>query len=112
MMSDSVTFGDRLRDLRKRAGKTQQELAGDLVGRFSEAGLKVSQTTISAWEQRAFAPAEEKLRVLAEYFYVPVTYFVVPRRSRAERMERARQYIEGIRTASFYHVEQAQESEQ
>lgn len=57
----------RLRELRKEKGLTQKELA---------AVLKVSDSTLSYWEQGKFEPDNFLLKEIAKYFNVSVEYLL------------------------------------
>ncbi len=61
-----ANFGRRLRTLRKKLGKSQLEVAED---------LKLQQTRISYWERLENAPKEQVVRLLTDYYSVPITFF-------------------------------------
>jgi transcriptional regulator with XRE-family HTH domain len=67
------SFGERLRELRKRTGLSQAEIAELINQQFRD--TRMSQTTLSALEQRVSAPRQEVIEMLAEYYNVPITYF-------------------------------------
>jgi len=67
-------FGEKLKELRQRAGKSQEEVVKELTEMFY-GQAHISQSTLSALEQRRTAPREAVLQVLAEYYDVPITYF-------------------------------------
>ena len=69
-------FGDTLRLLRKRTGKSQATIVDEIQARFPEANM--SQTKLSDLERRPKAPAEPTLRVLAAYYGIPVVDFFRP----------------------------------
>ena len=54
-----VKFAENLKDLRKRKGLSQKELA-DIVG--------VDQRTVSAWETKTAEPSLDMLATLCELF--------------------------------------------
>ena len=56
-----VEFNEKLRELRRRAGFTQEELA---------AALNVSRAAVAKWEQGRGYPAIDSLRDIARYFSV------------------------------------------
>jgi transcriptional regulator with XRE-family HTH domain len=56
-----MTFGERLKELRKQKGITQQELA-DI--------LKVGRPTVAGYETKGKQPDFEKLAMLCKYFNV------------------------------------------
>lgn len=66
------TFGDKLRDLRKRRKLSQIDAATDLAEIYD---IRMSQTTLSALEQRATPPKAEIVEVLADYFKVSPDFF-------------------------------------
>ena len=57
-----MTFGERLKTFRKKAGLTQEELA-------EKAG--VSNITISQWENGIYAPTMTRIKALAKALNVP-----------------------------------------
>lgn len=60
-----ISFGDRLRILRKEAGLTQDELAKR---------THLSQTAISNWESSNRIPSIDYAIILAKYFGVTLDY--------------------------------------
>ena len=58
-----MEFGEKLQQLRKRKGLTQEELAGCLY---------VSRTAISKWESGRGYPSIDSLRAIARFFSVSV----------------------------------------
>ena len=60
-------FSERLRELRTKKGKTQQEMA-DLVG--------VNRATYSSYERDVSVPPYEKAKVFADYLNVNVDYLM------------------------------------
>ena len=62
-----ISFGDKLKSLRKLIGKTQQDVAAELC---------VKQATISYLEKRHDKPRDsELLKKLFEYFNIEEKYF-------------------------------------
>ena len=61
------TIGDKIRDLRKKAGLSQEEL-GYEVG--------VSRQAVSKWEMGKSIPNTENLIALSRFFDVEVSYFI------------------------------------
>lgn len=86
-------FGDKLRALRLKIGKSQSEVAQEIEELFGES-IRMSQSTISALEQRETAPREDVLEVLAHYFHVPIMYFF-EREDRAG-VDKARNYLQRL----------------
>lgn len=93
------TFGERLRQLRKKAGKNQTTVANELNERYPDA--RVSQTTVSALEGRISAPREDVLRILAEYYDVPVGHFFELVEDREQHIDFARAYIRSLHERKF-----------
>jgi len=60
------TFGQKLLELRKQKGLSQEQLATD---------LNISQSSISNYESGATKPDTDILQKIAEYFRVPIAYF-------------------------------------
>ena len=60
-------FSERLRELRTKKGKTQQEMA-DLVG--------VNRATYSSYERDVSIPPYEKAKVFADYLNVNIDYLM------------------------------------
>jgi transcriptional regulator with XRE-family HTH domain len=58
--------GNRIRELRQKAGESQEELA---------AALKVAANTISRWETATYKPSLEDLDKLARHFRVSILEF-------------------------------------
>ena len=93
MNNNLKTFGEKLKDLRIRAGKSQTEAANEIALQFPNR-IRISQTTLSTLEQRTEPPRYEVVQVLAEFFGVPPTYFDP---QNTERIEGARAYLEMLR---------------
>jgi transcriptional regulator with XRE-family HTH domain len=73
MENHTDSFGSKLRDLRKRLGKSQVEVVNELRRLFPE--MRISQTALSALELRPTAPRGDVLDKLAQYYGVVETYF-------------------------------------
>lgn len=58
-----MEFGEKLQDLRKKSGLTQEELARELY---------VSRTAVSKWESGRGYPSIESLKQIGKYFSVPI----------------------------------------
>jgi transcriptional regulator with XRE-family HTH domain len=101
-----TAFGERLRRLRSRTGKTQAKVAAEISELFPSNTL--TQTGLSALENRETAPREAVLRVLSEYYGVPLSYFVentdVKEEEQKARRRRALSYIEEIRKGQVKHA--------
>lgn len=65
-MKDLI-FAERLRELRKSRGKTQQDLA-DL--------LNIRRSTYGEYERGVILPPTDKIQVLANYFNVTVDWLI------------------------------------
>lgn len=99
-MDTNNTFGERLKSLRRQTGKSQVEVATELAEMFPD--IRMSQTTLSALEQRATAPRGEVLECLARYYNVPLKYFFEEENSADEsRLAAARAYLEKLRSVSM-----------
>lgn len=62
-----MTLGERIHELRKAAGISQEQLAE---------GLEVSRQSISKWERDQSAPELDKLAALSELFHVSLDQLV------------------------------------
>ncbi len=82
------SFGERLKTLRRRTGKTQLEVAQELKAQNPD--LAISQANFSHLEQRKTAPRPAILETLADYFGVKVDYFL---RDEDESFESRRPHI-------------------
>ena len=58
---------NRIRELRKKKGLTQKELAKH---------LKVADSTLSYWEMGKYEPDSKTLMKLSEFFRVPIDYIL------------------------------------
>ena len=68
------SFGKRLKTLRMGMGKTQLDIAEELTDRYPD--FAISQANISHLERREAAPRNEMLTILADFFGVPISYFL------------------------------------
>ena len=57
-----MEFNERLQELRKQKGLTQEELAKELY---------VSRTAVSKWESGRGYPGIESLKMIAKFFSLP-----------------------------------------
>jgi transcriptional regulator with XRE-family HTH domain len=94
-MARSLNFGERLLRLRKTLGKSQMQVAEEIEALFPNA-IRMSQTTLSALEQRDSAPREDVIDVLCKYYNVPITYFFVDVDT-GDRPFDVKSYIEALR---------------
>ena len=62
-----MTFNEKLKELRKKKGLTQEELASE---------LNVSRQAITKWETGEGAPDIDNLRNIALFFHVSVDYLI------------------------------------
>jgi len=58
-------FGQKLTELRKQKGLSQDELATE---------LSISQSSVSNYESGTTTPDSEILKKIADYFHIPVSY--------------------------------------
>ncbi len=70
----TYNFGSQLRNARRKFNLSQTELAEDLAKYYPD--LRISQTTISAWEQLEKPPKMEVLEQLSDYFEMPLRLWV------------------------------------
>lgn len=75
-LSDDKTFIERLKELRKQSGLTQQQLA-DIVG--------TTQQNIAFWETGRQRPKQPSLIKLANYFNVSIDYLLVGKAQAEEK---------------------------
>jgi len=61
-----MSFGAKLKALRIEQRRSQEYVAGC---------MGISQSYLGVLEQREFAPRQEVLEILAEYYGLPVVYF-------------------------------------
>lgn len=76
-LSDDKTFIERLKELRKQSGLTQQQLA-DIVG--------TTQQNIAFWETGRQRPKQPSLIKLANYFNVSIDYLLVGKAQAEEKL--------------------------
>lgn len=60
-MVDSMVFAEKLKQLRDRAGISQEQLAGQ---------IGVSRQVVTKWENGTGTPKIDNLKALADYFHV------------------------------------------
>ena len=84
-LSDDKTFIERLKELRKQSGLTQQQLA-DIVG--------TTQQNIAFWETGRQRPKQPSLIKLANYFNVSIDYLLV---GKAQAEEKSSVFPERLR---------------
>jgi transcriptional regulator with XRE-family HTH domain len=60
--------GDKIRELRLRENLSEAELGAKIL---------VSQQAIAKWEKRRTIPNADNLKVIADFFGVPISYFYV-----------------------------------
>jgi transcriptional regulator with XRE-family HTH domain len=63
----NLVFSERLRELRKSRGRTQQEIA-DL--------LNIRRSTYGEYERGVILPPTDKIQILAKYFNVTVDWLI------------------------------------
>lgn len=100
-MSATLSFREKLLWLRKRAQKSQMEMANELAQRFPD--ISISQTKISALETGEISPRKELLEALAEYFGVDVG-FLLDASSEPNAIAQARQYLDSLRNSAAFSV--------
>lgn len=74
MLGNVGYFGERLKSLRRRTGKTQLEVAQAL--KLAHPDLAISQANVSHLEKRDLVPRPDVLKILADYFGVSVDYLL------------------------------------
>ncbi|MBZ0307363.1 MAG: helix-turn-helix domain-containing protein, partial [Anaerolineae bacterium] len=89
-------FGHKLKELRRRVGKSQIEVVEEIVKLFP-GKIRMSQTTLSALEQRTTAPRGEILEILSKYFGVPTAYFFEGTENQEEKSLDVYEYLEALR---------------
>ena len=89
-----MEFCEKLQELRKSRGLTQEELAEQLY---------VSRTAISKWESGRGYPSIDSLKAIAKYFSVSVddllsgdTVLAIAEEDRARREKRSRTLVFGL----------------
>ena len=73
-----MEFGERLYELRKKAGMSQEDLA---------AALEVTRQTVSKWEVGDSTPDMGKLAAAADLFGVSLDYLVLGKTSAASKLD-------------------------
>lgn len=94
------SFGQKLKLLRMKTGKSQLEVSQEIILFYPES--KLTQTNISRLERQESAPREDVLHVLAEYYGVDINYFYSY--ETFDRMKEARAYIDEIKLNSAIQV--------
>ena len=69
-----MEFGARLKELRAEKGVSQAKLAAD---------IHISRSAVAKWENGLGLPNDESLRMLSEYFGIPVSD-LIPDKTNAE----------------------------
>ena len=67
-------IGNKIRELRKKRNLTLDELAKNLNNRYPDT-INFNKGKISKWENDKEEPRLSSVRVLADYFDVPLDYF-------------------------------------
>jgi transcriptional regulator with XRE-family HTH domain len=96
-----MSFGQKLKHLRENSGKSQTKVVSELNENFPD--FSISQTYLSALENKDSAPREELLEIFAEYFGVPITYFVehIPNSNKSRSgIELAKEWLKTIRKST------------
>jgi transcriptional regulator with XRE-family HTH domain len=68
-----MSFGEKLRSIRKQVGKSQSIVAQEMSAMFPD--FTISQAYISTLEQKNAAPRQEMLNLFCVYFSVELSYF-------------------------------------
>lgn len=100
MNPPSKTFGEILKELRKKTGKSQTEVAEEIAQMFP-GEMRISQTTLSLLEQRSDPPRKDIIEMLAQYYEVPIGYFTNPDMTTPKGVEIAKNYLEELRNMNF-----------
>lgn len=100
MAKTNPDFGGKLKELRRKLGKSQVEMVEE-IAEFFPGKIKISQTTLSNLEQRTELPHVEVLEVLSKYFGVSIGYFYPTVSPDEERIDHAKQYLERLKTQNF-----------
>lgn len=61
------TLGEKIRELRRKSGLSQEELAFE---------IGISRQTVSKWESDSMQPTTDNIRSLCEFFNVSAEYFI------------------------------------
>ena len=80
-------LGDRIKELRKKAGMPQPELSEKLNSRF---GLKTDRVMISKWETGFQSPSVSSLSCIAKIFGVSMDYLSGSEGKSADGIEAAK----------------------
>lgn len=67
-------IGNKIRELRKKHGLTLDELANNLNNRYPDT-MNFNKGKISKWENDKEEPRLSSVKILADYFAVPLDYF-------------------------------------
>lgn len=89
-MSRKKIIGQKIRELRKKRGLTQMQLAG-----VKELGI--SQASLAAYETGAREPSVETIAALSQFFHVSVDYIL----GMTERQERVANSTENLSDAAL-----------
>ena len=87
-----MEFNERLQDLRKQKGLTQEELA---------AALYVSRTAVSKWESGRGYPGIDSLKAIANYFSVTIDALLTGEEALKAAEEEQRQKEQRLRARIF-----------
>ena len=60
------TIGSKIRELRKQKNITQEKMGSD---------LNIDRSIISRWESEKMEPTIEQLKMLSNYFKIPISLF-------------------------------------
>ena len=60
------TIGSKIRELRKQQNITQEKMGSD---------LNIDRSIISRWESEKMEPTIEQLKMLSNYFKIPISLF-------------------------------------
>lgn len=70
-------IGSRIKDLRKKAGLNQKDLAAQMAILMpGGVGLSINQSTISSWEKGVQLPPLPKLLALSDIFHCDISYLL------------------------------------
>lgn len=93
-----MTFGERLRELRKQHGLSQTEVAEMIAEQFP-GEIRISQTSLSALEGRAKPPRGDVVEVLAQFFGVHKSWFYTDEDQ--SQIDTARAYLETLHKRDY-----------
>lgn len=96
------TFGEKLKALRMKSGKSQIEVVTDIERMFGSS-KSISQTTLSNLELRASPPRKEVVELLASYYQIPVSYFLdnEETESAEDNREMTREYLRSLSARNY-----------